>query len=230
MNSKSIINEISFNDINLIHSSLNNDKKIFVHFSLASRKRPNMLYKMFDTTYETADNPNDVAISVYFDEDDDHSLSQIDRFKKFPNTCLYVGPKHSYCEGEFVIGCLNNLVNAEWMCGSQDDTYIESKGWDTQLKNIDVKHNKIVLPSKYRLGPDLANIYENPEYIPQFFIPNKCWNKYSDWEYIPHPYDASIFQLLINNNWSVEHINMYWVHDRRGSGWNEINQDELFSH
>ena len=225
MKSISYKTNISVNDINMLYNNTINNEELLVEFCLCSRKRPNMLYKMFETTFETSDNPNDIAISVYFNEDDEVSLSQIDRYKNFPNTKLYVGPKQDYTECEYIAGCLFETSKAKWLCGSQDDTYIGSYGWDTQLKNIDINNNQIILPSKYQLGSNPANIYTNIEYLPQFFIPNQCWKKYSDWEYIPHPYDASIFQLLLDNNWTLKHIDMFWIHDRRGVGWNEIDNN-----
>lgn len=192
-----------------------------INFVLCSRKRPEILLKFVESVYQTADNPNDIGIYIKFDDDDTDSLSKLNLFSNFPNLNIKIAPRLcGYDCIEIFIDEMLSELGQTWIAIPNDDTCLVGKGWDTQLKNI-TENNCIVHPSQYGLNTLLKdgtvlyeNIYENlVGGAPFYFVPNQCWKQYG-LEKITHPYDASIYRTLINNNWQNRFINLKWVHNR----------------
>lgn len=183
---------------------------IKISFILCSRKRPERLLKFISSVYETADTPDEIEILIKFDDDDLESISNIEKYNKYPNVRIFIGPRLTgYDSIEIFLNKMSNDTSAHWISFANDDTYLIGKGWDTQLKNIKEKKCR-VYPNKHQL---VDSIYEENGGTPFYFVPNQCWKQYGV-ENITHPFDTILYNILVSNNWTHKFIDLLWVHQR----------------
>lgn len=110
-----------------------------------TRNRPKEFKRFYESAMEMADNPDDIEIIAYIDEDD-HSYDRLNLFK-----CLYVrGPR--VVLSEMWNECWKNATGP-YYGHMGDDIVFKSKGWDTRVKEtIDKYPGKIA----FVWGDDMA--------------------------------------------------------------------------
>ena len=177
---------------------------------IPSRGRPERLIKAIDSVFATADDPEQIEVSLRFDDDDQVSLDRMAEFRSY-NIWVYIGPrKNGYYSLDEFYTHMAEQTDADWVWLMNDDAVIEGDGWDTQLAEIPTD-GVIVQPELYQLGFSKYWTHEGGAFP---IFPNRCWRKFG-LQQMPHPVDTEMDKLLRSNGWTTQFLKGVGViHDR----------------
>jgi GT2 family glycosyltransferase len=179
---------------------------------IPSRARPTRLHRTLTSIFETVSNKDNIEILLRFDDDDQETLSELDKFKSYPNTKITIGPrKNGWNSVNEFYSEMANETTAPWISIMNDDAVFEGKDWDVSL-NTFPRRGIIVQPELYQLG---MSKYFNIEGGAFPFVPNGCWKQFG-YEIIPDPVDTQLDCILrIDNGWKTEFLVGFGIiHDR----------------
>lgn len=115
---------------------------------IASRERPFRLGIALQRIFDTADNPENITVSVWLDDDDKTPSLDVVRGFMGGRVAAMVGPRpQSLGEAH---NELSSMVDADMYCVMADDVYPQSKGWDSLLVAAHEKYNQPVYCWQHR--------------------------------------------------------------------------------
>jgi hypothetical protein len=109
---------------------------------IASRGRPFRLGVALQRIFDTADNPENITVSVWLDDDDKTPSLDVVRGFMGGRVTVTVGSRpQSLGEAH---NALSTKVDADLYCVLADDVYPQSRGWDSMLVSAHAQHNQPV--------------------------------------------------------------------------------------
>lgn len=141
-------------------------KPELISLLLPTRQRPEMLMRLYESAIDLADDPKNVEMVVYVDDDDESYGALVE--SPPPRTKFLQGPRKTISE------CWNDCHRAStgeifMHCG--DDLVFRTKGWDTVVRNLFANYpDKIV----FAYGDDGSTESHNYEFGTHGFI-HKNW-------------------------------------------------------
>ena len=169
---------------------------------LPARGRKEPLLKSITSLLDLADNPDQIEILLGMDYDDEDSVNYVksEILPNYPNVKLHMFKSYGYTKLNMYANTLAGLSVGHWLILWNDDALMQTKGWDSIVKEYDNHPMPLLRASVVGMNHPFA----------LFPIIKRTWFEATGtFSFFGH-IDRFIYNVTSNIDWSRKHL---WVVD-----------------